>query len=56
LYDGRIDFNSAVLNPLEPNWLDFAYDPGDGLHPNTAGQSRWLKASTSASSLLLKCK
>lgn len=36
-YDGRVDFETVVLDPQFPNWLKMAYDSGDNLHPNTAG-------------------
>jgi lysophospholipase L1-like esterase len=35
--DHVIDIRSSVWNPANHDQLDAAYDSGDGLHPNTAG-------------------
>ncbi|WP_427118179.1 GDSL-type esterase/lipase family protein [Pseudarthrobacter scleromae] len=40
MYDRRFDFDHTLLNPLEPNWLAPQYDPGDNVHPNTAGHQQ----------------
>ena len=37
VYDGRVDFESVVFDPQEPNWIRADYDTGDNLHPNNAG-------------------
>lgn len=36
-FDGVIDFDKAVQDPLKPSWLKAEYDCGDHLHPNDAG-------------------
>jgi len=36
-FDGFVDFDAATRDPAEPTRLQAAYDGGDGLHPNDAG-------------------
>jgi lysophospholipase L1-like esterase len=36
-FDGVVDFARAVADPRDPDYLNPAYDGGDGLHPNDAG-------------------
>jgi lysophospholipase L1-like esterase len=36
-FDGVVDFARAVADPNDPDYLNPAYDSGDGLHPNDAG-------------------
>jgi lysophospholipase L1-like esterase len=36
-FDGVIDFDAAVRDPLHPDTFLPAYDHGDHLHPNDAG-------------------
>ncbi len=36
-YDGRVDFETVVLDPQWPNWIAPEYDTGDNLHPNNDG-------------------
>ncbi len=36
-FDGVVDFDAATRDPAEPTRLQAAYDGGDGLHPNDAG-------------------
>ena len=36
-FDGVVDFDAATRNPADPTRLQAAYDGGDGLHPNDAG-------------------
>lgn len=37
VFDGVIDYDAAVRNPVLPEWIDFKYDSLDNLHPNDAG-------------------
>ena len=39
-FDGVVDFDAATRDPADPTRLQAAYDGGDGLHPNDAGQPR----------------
>ncbi len=43
-FDGVIDFDRALRDPAHPSWLNPAYDSGDGLHPNDAGQAAMAAA------------
>jgi len=36
-FDGFVDFDAATRDPADPSRLQAAYDGGDGLHPNDAG-------------------
>jgi lysophospholipase L1-like esterase len=36
-FDGVVDFDAATRDPADPSRLQAAYDGGDGLHPNDAG-------------------
>jgi lysophospholipase L1-like esterase len=36
--DGVIDFSQVISQPLNPNAINLAYDNGDGIHVNIAGQ------------------
>lgn len=36
-FDGVIDFDAAVRNPIDPSRFLDPYDSGDGLHPSDAG-------------------
>lgn len=36
-FDGVVDFAKAVADPLDPQYLDPAYNSGDGIHPNDVG-------------------
>ncbi|MFE7033802.1 SGNH/GDSL hydrolase family protein [Streptomyces sp. NPDC057621] len=36
--DGVTDFDQVLKDPLKPNSIDPAYDTGDGIHANIAGQ------------------
>jgi lysophospholipase L1-like esterase len=38
-FDGVFDFARVLGDPIDPNYLNRAYDSGDGLHPNDAGYS-----------------
>lgn len=55
-YDDDIDFELAVRNPSFPNWLDFTYDPGDNLHPNTAGQQQMADSIDLSAFSGLRCR
>jgi hypothetical protein len=37
--DGVIDFSQVIDAPLNPNAINLAYDNGDGIHVNIAGQT-----------------
>lgn len=39
LCDGVIDFSQVIEDPLNPNAINLAYDNGDGIHVNIAGQA-----------------
>ncbi|HEY1572287.1 MAG TPA: GDSL-type esterase/lipase family protein [Pseudonocardiaceae bacterium] len=39
LCDGVIDFSQVIDQPLNPNAINLAYDNGDGIHVNIAGQA-----------------
>jgi lysophospholipase L1-like esterase len=43
-YDGVIDFDRAVRDPVDPLRLAAAYDSGDHLHPNDAGMAAMAAA------------
>ncbi len=43
-FDGVIDFDRAVQDPLKPSWLRSDYDCGDHLHPNDAGYKAMAEA------------
>ncbi|MEV7143448.1 SGNH/GDSL hydrolase family protein [Streptomyces tauricus] len=36
--DGVVDFDQVLKDPLKPNSINPAYDTGDGVHANVAGQ------------------
>ncbi|MDQ1023096.1 lysophospholipase L1-like esterase [Streptomyces umbrinus] len=36
--DGVMDFDQVLKDPLKPNSINPAYDTGDGVHANIAGQ------------------
>ncbi|MCO5968509.1 GDSL-type esterase/lipase family protein [Actinoallomurus soli] len=36
--DGVVDFDQVLKDPLKPNSINLAYDNGDGIHANMAGQ------------------
>ena len=36
--DGVLDFSQVIEQPLNPNAINLAYDNGDGIHVNIAGQ------------------
>jgi lysophospholipase L1-like esterase len=44
LFDGVIDFDAAVAAPAGPSRMRPAYDSGDHLHPNDAGQRAITRA------------
>lgn len=37
--DGVVDFSQVIEDPLNPNAINLAYDNGDGIHVNIAGQA-----------------
>ncbi|WP_214364295.1 SGNH/GDSL hydrolase family protein [Pseudonocardia sp. H11422] len=37
VFDGVIDFDAAIRDPLMPDWIALQYDALDNLHPNDAG-------------------
>ncbi len=37
VFDGVIDFDEVVRDPLIKDWIALQYDAGDNLHPNQAG-------------------
>ncbi|MQA16080.1 MAG: hypothetical protein GEV09_18590 [Pseudonocardiaceae bacterium] len=37
VFDGVIDYDAAIRDPLIPDWIQLRYDAGDNLHPNDAG-------------------
>jgi lysophospholipase L1-like esterase len=39
VFDGLVDFDAAMRDPLRPDFLNPAYSSGDGLHPNDAGMA-----------------
>jgi lysophospholipase L1-like esterase len=43
-FDGFVDFDEAVRDPVTPTRLLDAYDSGDHLHPNDAGYERMARA------------
>jgi lysophospholipase L1-like esterase len=43
-FDGVIDFAEAVQDPLDPLYLNPAYNSGDNLHPNDAGYEAMANA------------
>jgi lysophospholipase L1-like esterase len=43
-FDGVIDFARVVADPKHPDYLNPAYDSGDGLHPNDAGYAAMASA------------
>ena len=51
VFDGVIDFASAVADPEDPERLNPAYDSGDHLHPNAAGY-RAMAAAVNLTTLL----
>jgi lysophospholipase L1-like esterase len=48
--DGVIDFSQVIEQPLNPNAINLAYDNGDGIHVNIAGQA--AEANTLAMAML----
>lgn len=38
LCDGVVDFDQAIKDPVKPNSINPAFDNGDGIHANIAGQ------------------
>lgn len=44
LFDGVIDFDQAVRDPLIPDWLALPYDSIDNLHPNQTGYRKMGQA------------
>jgi lysophospholipase L1-like esterase len=40
LHDGFVDFDEALRDPQDPEFLLGIYDGGDGLHPSAAGYER----------------
>lgn len=44
IFDGVIDFEKVVADPADPARLDPAFDPGDHLHPNDAGNTAMMRA------------
>jgi lysophospholipase L1-like esterase len=45
-FDGVADFDEATRDPADPSRLAAAYDGGDGLHPNDAGNQAMGNAPT----------
>jgi len=43
-FDGVIDFDAAIRDPLDPQVLDPQYNSGDSLHPNPAGYAAMANA------------
>jgi lysophospholipase L1-like esterase len=43
-FDGIIDFDRVLRDPVHPAWLNPRYDGGDGLHPNDAGHAAMARA------------
>ncbi len=43
-FDGVIDFDLAVRDPLRPTFLKREYDSGDGLHPSDTGYRAMAEA------------
>lgn len=41
--DGVVDFDHAILDPVNPNSINEAYDVGDGIHVNKAGHEAEAK-------------
>ncbi|MBW0117800.1 SGNH/GDSL hydrolase family protein [Pseudonocardia abyssalis] len=37
IFDGVVDFDAAIRDPLVPDWIALQYDSLDNLHPNDAG-------------------
>lgn len=37
VFDGVIDYDQAIKDPLIKDWIALQYDAGDNLHPNQAG-------------------
>ncbi|WP_432878953.1 SGNH/GDSL hydrolase family protein [Kribbella sp. CA-245084] len=52
-FDGVADFDAATRDPADPSRLAAAYDGGDGLHPNDAGNRAMGEAPNLDS---LRCK
>jgi len=50
LFDGVIDFDAAMRDPIKPDRLNPAYDSGDGLHPGPQGYR--VMGETAAAALL----
>jgi lysophospholipase L1-like esterase len=44
VFDGIIDFDAALRDPAHPGRLSPAYDAGDHLHPNDAGDKALAEA------------
>jgi lysophospholipase L1-like esterase len=38
-FDGVVDFDAAMRDPQNPDYLNPAYSSGDGVHPNDAGMA-----------------
>ena len=51
LHDGFVDFDAALRDPQDPEFLLDVYDGDDGLHPSAAGYEKM--ASEAAQALLL---
>ena len=43
-FDGVIDFDKAIEDPARPGHMRAAYDSGDHLHPNAAGDAAMAQA------------
>lgn len=43
-FDGFIDFGALLADPDDRTRLAAAYDSGDGMHPNDAGDARMAEA------------
>jgi lysophospholipase L1-like esterase len=43
-FDAVVDFDAAVRDPARPTRLNPAYDPGDHVHPNDAGNAAMARA------------
>src|SRR5690606_41205004 len=43
-FDAVVDFDAAVRDPTRPQRLNPAFDPGDHIHPNDAGNAAMAAA------------
>lgn len=43
-FDALVDFDAVLRDPARPTRLNPAYDPGDNVHPNDAGNAAMARA------------